>query len=57
MNRERDVSDVVNKIWKGCLIFLLLLTLYHSLFIIVTGCGKKAPPIPPKENTWVEEYR
>ncbi len=35
------------------LFFLLLLAAYCSLLTVTTGCGKKAPPKPPKETAWV----
>ena len=34
-------------------VILLLLTIYFSLFTVITGCGKKAPPKPPQETAWV----
>ncbi len=35
------------------IIILLLFTVYCSLFTVVTGCGKKAPPKPPQETALV----
>lgn len=36
---------------KRILIFLLLFIVHCSLSTVVTGCGKKAPPKPPKEDS------
>ncbi len=37
------------------LIFLLLFTVYCSLSTAVMGCGKKAPPKPPKEAALIQQ--
>lgn len=36
------------------IIILLLFTFHFSLFTVVTGCGKKAPPKPPQEAVSVK---
>ncbi len=33
------------------IVFLLLFAIHFSLFTALIGCGKKAPPKPPAEET------
>lgn len=35
------------------IVCLLLLTVFCLLLTVFTACGKKAPPKPPKETTWI----
>ena len=42
---------------KKTLILVVLVTLHLSLFTVVSGCGKKAPPSPPEASVRLESAR
>ncbi|MBI5683388.1 MAG: hypothetical protein HZC45_09585 [Deltaproteobacteria bacterium] len=50
-------SEVRSKKLKRHLIFLLLFTVHCSLFTILSGCGKKAPPKPPTVSMIISNQR
>jgi len=45
--------SVIRKL-KRFVVYALLFTVYCSLSTAIMGCGKKAPPKPPQEMTWVK---
>ena len=50
---ERQTKETTCSLQPSALSLILLFTVYCSLFTILPGCGKKAPPKPPQETTWV----
>lgn len=39
---------------KKTILLVLLVALHLSLFTVVSGCGKKAPPQPPEASARLE---
>ncbi len=39
---------------KRTTVLVVLVTLHLSLFTVVSGCGKKAPPSPPEASALLE---
>jgi predicted small lipoprotein YifL len=50
IKRNGQCAVVSGHQFKRCIVFVILLTAYCTLFTVVTACGKKAPPKPPAEH-------